>query len=406
MWFDRAVAAEADGTMTYVKYIMCSRPKRGGSIQEMEAIAELCYEARRPDTSVSLFYATIMFQIAQDLNCDLREVFTRPGVRDKCVEVLTAQAQNPKNVSDMRNLAAELLPVVEYVAGDLEKSLDYNRQRRAARAVHGRDFLPNDYDRIFTVLNKLAWSKNGSRLVAIEELFRAGQYQEALAKVTDYRNEAKLKGGIDLLPYEEANYLYHRISCLEIETLFKKGEWMSPTLKKWCPGWFNPEKSWSCNDNGLFTTGQMSPLELMALLPADVECEGVIRFMAPAGQESRLCLQLNKLGVQSEIPVSFCYEERSCRVTVGSHYDISDKSPVALPCEKPEAQFRMVLLNNRVSVWVNGKQIIDKKEMLKPTGPLRKDGVQSLSLYGTCVGVSDLRMRAPDVSASGGQSRQ
>jgi hypothetical protein len=96
MWFDRAVAAEIDGPMPYVYYVKYSRPRRGGSFEELAAFAESCYQTQRHDTQIPLFYATIMFQIAEDLKCDLHEVFKRPGVREKCVEVLAAQAKNTK----------------------------------------------------------------------------------------------------------------------------------------------------------------------------------------------------------------------------------------------------------------------------------------------------------------------
>jgi len=400
MWFDRAVATEYDGVTTYVNYIKYSRPKWGGSIEEMSAFAETCYQTQRHDTTIPLFYATIMFQIAEELKCDLREVFTRPGVREKCVEVLDAQAQNQKNVSDVRNLAGELLPVVEYVGGDLRKALEYNLRRKLARTVNTRGFLPNDYDLIFTVLNPLRWLPPTSPLIAAEELYLAGQYEEALAKLIAVREEARLKGRIDLLPYEEEDYLYYRINCIELETLFKRGEWMTPTLKKRCPGWFNPEKDWSFGDKGLRTDKEMSPLKFMTALPADVECEGVLSFFAPPGQESKLCFQLDKRGADSETSVVFSYADNKCHVSMGNYYDPMDAKSASIPSEKPEARFKIVTHKNMLSVWVNGKQLLDKKDLSKNMDPLQKKGMLLLTLYGTRVAFSDLRMRSPDVTAA------
>jgi|GEM_PF-4328055 len=393
MWFDRAIAAEIDGPMPYVKYIMYSRPRRGGSFEDLAAFAESCYQTQRHDTQIPLFYGTIMFQIAEDLKCDLHEVFKRPGVREKCVEVLAAQAKNTKNVQDVRNLAAGLLPVVEYVAGDLKKAVEYNQLRTMTLSKSTRGYLPNDFNHICSVLNGLI-GQNAKSLISAEALYRTGRYEEALAAFTMIRDTGKLD-------FEEEQYLFYRINCLEIETRFKRGEWITPTLEKRCPGWFNIEMGWWGAEKGLRTLRtdtEMCQLEWMSPLPADVEYEGVFRFLAPTGQASKMCFQLDKFGDDDIPSINFSYENNTCQVVIGNRYDQPDKESVSVVCEKPEVRFRIVSCKNKVSVWVNGKQLVDAQDMSKQMKSLRKSGMRHLTLYGTRVAISDLRLRAASVT--------
>jgi len=391
MWFDRAIAAEIDGPMPYVYYVMYSRPRRGGSFEELAAFAEACYQTQRHDTQIPLFYATIMFQIAEDMKCDLHEVFKRPGVREKCVEVLTAQAKNTKNVQDVQNLAAGLLPVVEYVGGDLKKAVEYNQNRKMLHSKNTRGFLPNDFNHICAVLNGLL-GQTAKSLIAAEELYRTGRYEEALAALAAIRNTGKLG-------FEEEQYLFYRINCLEIETRFKRGEWMVPMLAKRCPGWFNFNMSWWFSENGLRTDKEMSQLEWMSPLPADVEYEGVLRFLAPAGQASKMCFQLDKFGENDNPSINFSYENNTCQVMIGDPYDQPDPKTVSVVCEKPEVRFRIVSCKSKVSVWVNDKQLVKEQDISKQMTLVRKNGMRHLTLYGTRVAISDLRMRAADMTA-------
>ncbi len=392
MWFDRAVAAEIDGPMPYVYYVMYSRPRRGGSFEELAAFAESCYQTQRHDTQIPLFYATIMFQIAEDLKCDLHEVFKRPGVREKCVEVLAAQAKNTKNVKAVQNLAAGLLPVVEYAGGDLKKALEYNQPRKMTLSKSTKGFLPNDFNHICAVLNGLL-GQNAKSLIAAEELYRARRYEEALVALTAIRGGGKLG-------FEEEQYLCYRISCLEMETLFKRGEWIAPTLEKRCPGWFNIDMGWRGAEKGLRTDNEMCQLEWMTPLPADVEYEGVFRFVAPTGQASRVCFQLDTFKNNDEPSVNFDYENNTCQVAVSGLYDEPSTASVSVVCEKPEVQFRIISCNNKVSVWLNGKQVIKAQDISKQMRSFRKNGMRHFTLYGTRVAFSDLRMRSADVAAA------
>jgi hypothetical protein len=391
MWFDRAIAAEIDGPMPYVYYIKYSRPRMGGTVEEITAFAESCYQTQRHDTSIPLFYATIMFQIAEDLKCDLHEVFKRPGVREKCVEVLAAQAKNTKNVKAVQNLAAGLLPVVEYTGGDLKKALEYNQPRKMTLSKSTRGFLPDDFNHICAVLNGLQ-GQNAKSLIEAEELYRVGRYEEALAALTAIRDAGKLG-------FEEEQYLFYRISCLEMETRFKRGEWIAPTLEKRCPGWFNIDMGWRGAEKGLRTDKDMCQLEWMTPLPVDVEYEGVFRFIAPTGQASRACFQLDKFRNNDNPSINFSYANNRCQVVIGDRYAQPDEESVSIVCEKPEVRFRIVSCKNKVSVWVNEKQLIQEQDISKSMQFGRKNGMRHLTLYGTRVVISDLRMRSPDMNA-------
>jgi hypothetical protein len=392
LWFDRAVAVEMDRPKPYMSYILFSRPRWGGSVEKLFDFAESCYQTQRHDTRVPFFYVTIMFQIAKELKCDLQEVFTRPGVHKKCIEVLEAQTKNPKAPKDVRDLAVELLPVVEYVGGDLKKALEYSQllKRPLSKAVF--DLAQNDINHIKIILNGLR-GQNATSLIAAEELYRTGRYEEALVALT------AIRGGAGKLGFEEEHYFCYRISCLEVQTLFKRGEWIAPTFKHHAPGWLNFNMSWRLEGNGFRTDKEASQLEWMAPLPADVEYEGVFRFVAPTRQESRVCFQLDKFHGNHEPSVDFDYENNTCQVTVGGPYAESGTAPVSVVCEKPEVRFRIVSCKNKVSVWVNDKQLINGQDISKQMTIVRKNGMRHLTLYGTRVAISDLRMRAADVTA-------
>jgi hypothetical protein len=391
LWFDRAVAVEMDRPKPYMSYILFSRPRWGGSVEKLFDFAESCYQTKRHDTRVPLFYVTIMFQIATELKCDLHEVFTRPGVHEKCIEVLEAQANNPKAPKDLRDLAVELLPVVEYVGGDLKKALEYKQLLKRPHSKSVFDLAPNDINHINAVLTGLRF-QNGKSLIAAEELYRAGRYNEALAALTVIRDTVKLSS-------HEQQYLFYRISCLEVQTLLKRGEWIAPTFKHHCAGWLDFNMNWRLEGNGARTDKEMCQLEWMPPLPADVEYEGVFRSVAPTGQASSVCFQLDKFHGNHKPSVNFDYENNTCQVAIGSPFAESDAAPVSIVCEKPEVRFRIVSCKNKVSVWVNDKQLIKEQDISKYMQYFRKNGMRHLTLYGTRVVISDLRMRAPDMTA-------
>jgi len=390
LWFDRAVAVEIDRLAPYMTYAWYSRPRWGGSIEEMYAFAESCYQTKRHDTQIPLFYVTIMFQIAEDVKCDLKDVFTRPGVHEKSVEVLTAMAKNKKAHKDIQIMAAELLPVVEYIGGSVQKAVEYNKIRKGAHSDSSRSYLPNDFNQIFKILNGLMF-QNAKSLIAAEDLYRAGRYEESLAAFTVIRNAGNLRG-------EETDYLIYRLHCNELQTLFKRGEWVTPTFNNRSSSWLNYSGNWRLEDSGFRTDNQKCPLEWMPPVPDDVEYEGVFRFVAAAGQDSKASFQLDKFGDNGKPSILFSYANNKCQIAIGGKYDEPDTEPISVTCEKPEVRFRIVSCKNKVSVWVDGKKLIDGHDMSDYMRSFRKDGMRNLFLYGTRVAISDLRMRATDVT--------
>ena len=390
LWFDRAIAIELDRPLPYEIYAWYSRPRWGGSHQEMADFAEACYQTQRHDTRVPLFYAIIMFQITDDLKCDPKEVFTRPGVHKKCVEVLEPQTKNTNVPQAVCDLATELLPLVEYLGGDLKKAIEYNKRRKAIHPTFARTYLPNGNMSIYYVLNGLKWQHSKS-LVPAEKLYQAGRYEEALA-VFKNLNATNTMTGMEL------DYLVYRTHCTENQTLFKQGKWVTPTFNSLWSGWLNYGGSWGFDGKGFRTDREKSPLEWMPPVPEDVEYEGLFRFLAQAGQDSKVCFQLDKSWERCTPSILFSYENNKCQVAIGGKYDEPDTEPISFTCEKPEVRFRIVSCKNKVSVWVNGKQLIDGHDMTDYMRSFRKDGMRYLFLYGTRVAISDLRMRAPDVT--------
>jgi hypothetical protein len=391
LWFDRAVAIELDRPLPYVMYVWYTRPRWGGSMEEMEAFAEACYQTQRHDTRVPLNYAIIMFQIAEELKCDPKMIFTRPDVYKKCIAVLTPQTNNTKVPQDVRDAASELLPLVEYLGGDLKKAVDYNKRRKVTTTKVARTYLPDDYLPIFYVLNGLKW-KNSKFLIPAEKLYQAGRYEEALNDLRNVSTTNKMTG-------MELDYLIYRTHCAENQTLFRQGKWVTPTFNSLYSGWLNYGGSWGFDGKGLRTDGKKSLLEWMPPIPEDVEYEGVFHFLAPAGQDSKVCFQLDTFGDNGRPSILFAYENNKCQVAIGSRSDQPDTDFVSVACEKPEARFRIISCKNKVSVWVNDTQLVDAVDMSEYMRSFRKDGMRHLRLYGARVAISDLRLRAPDMTA-------
>jgi hypothetical protein len=236
----------------------------------------------------------------------------------------------------------------------------------------------------------LKW-QNGKSLIAAEKLYQAGRYEEALTAFYKIRDTNMMKG-------VELNYLVFRTHCAEAQTLFKRGEWLTPTFNSSCSAWLNFSGNWMLEGKGLRTDKEKCPLEWMPPVPEDVEYEGVFRFLAAAGQDSSVCLQLDKFGGKCIPSILFTYEKNQCQVAIGGRHDQADTDPVSITCEKPEVRFRIVSCKNKVSVWVNDKQLIDGRDMSEYMRSFRKNGMRHLFFYGTRVVISDLRLRAPDVT--------
>jgi thiol-disulfide isomerase/thioredoxin len=280
LWFDRAVAAELDYMTAYDSYVFTLRPRWGGSLAEMLALAEECRATERHDTDVPLKYVGILFDIADELKEDWQEPFQKPGVYANCTNILAhcfARTGHTNWVG--RQYFNTALAYAAHAAGD------YDAVARAAGALSTKGGQPAYDTRVRPPppFNIIAMSLNGAltgpnkKLIrAAEQQARGGDLQAALQVFENIRDNPALK----LSEYERYGIAYWEMD-LARRIMLASGDWCSlirPHNTKHPHGaWVSYYNSWSYSNMTFRAEGKNACLSFNLSLPRAIEYE--IAFM-------------------------------------------------------------------------------------------------------------------------------
>ncbi len=108
VWFDRAIAAEADYPKVYSTSLWYRRPRWGGTIADMLAFGRACLEAKRYDTNLPDIFMKAVLDSAVEAG-NWRNVTHIPWVGEGMVEVTRALLAEPSRASDRERLKSLLV---------------------------------------------------------------------------------------------------------------------------------------------------------------------------------------------------------------------------------------------------------------------------------------------------------
>ena len=121
LWFDRAIHAEIDNEGAYYAYRFTLRPRWGGSLDQMEALADEAYNTGRFDTDAPLQAVFSYFEIADELREDWQDIFRKPGVYEKCKRAIDARLNRTfDNNRARQNHFNTALAYAAFGAGDFD----------------------------------------------------------------------------------------------------------------------------------------------------------------------------------------------------------------------------------------------------------------------------------------------
>ena len=221
-WFERSLAAQCDRPQTFKLFLSASRPRWGGSYEEMLAIGRACALTKRDDTDLTTIFNQAVLEIACDLE-DSHALFHQPDLARLLLETRRARLAKTIGTKEEASQRAWLL-IESYWVGDFESAIqemgwfqEGNRWSEYARvAPYPASKTGLDFMQIFFELECQAsplranWEKARAQAAA----GRYGEAAETLKAVLD-KTEPPKTGGM----FKTAIALY------QFAADYQKGDW-------------------------------------------------------------------------------------------------------------------------------------------------------------------------------------
>ena len=268
--FVSATAVQADFPNFYDLYLWYNcYPRWGGSLAKMKAFAERCYETKRHDTMIPLFYAEALLRMVKDANMTNEEYFRDHGDElDKILEVSLPQISSKNTFPNQRQYAGAFATLAYSLKGDWKKAGETFRS-------FGHRTFPSD---IYSVIEGFpAWwrtwdgisGKNRKDFQHLHRLYVAGDYAAFLRTLEAVRKRAKLDRG-------EQAYADEMEVSARMKTDFPAGKPIVASFPKNKTYWLTYNGRWRINGKYAFYDGPYQPssrLEWTVDVPGDFRME-------------------------------------------------------------------------------------------------------------------------------------
>lgn len=277
--FTSATAAQADFLSFYDKYLWYNcYPRWCGSLDKMKAFAERCYETKRHDTMIPLFYAEALLRMVKDANMTNEEYFRDHGDElDKILEVSLPQISSKNTFPNQRQYAGAFATLAYSLKGDWEKAGETFRS-------FGHRTFPNGIYRV--IGGFAAWwrtwdgisGKNRKEFQRLHKLYVAGDYAAFVTSLENLRKKAKFDRG-------ERVYADEMEVSARMKTDFPGGKPVVASFPKDKTWWLTYDGRWRMNGEYAFYDGAYRPscnLEWAVDVPGEFRMEFEI---APNGKK-------------------------------------------------------------------------------------------------------------------------
>ncbi|MCX7009507.1 MAG: hypothetical protein NTY53_20060, partial [Kiritimatiellaeota bacterium] len=348
-----AVAAQFDYQQPYKRMLWAYRPRWGGSHELMFAFGKACFETRRFDTAVPVYFVIACRNIASELP-DCRPFYRQPGIAKPLLELGQALLKEPRHAYE-REMRLSHLALYAWLAGDYELAAKTLAQIGDKMHPQTVDNLKRYYQGDEALLRyEVAIYSSGARadFEKGEEQARTGDlisaraaYETALSKVTNtWAREA----------------ITARLGVLDIEQHLAAGEGTKlsadPTLAQWIPR----SGTWQALPDGTLVNqgeGLRGILLHRARIGPDFELRGEFEFKDPkrGGQNIGIAIGWN---LQEEDAWTMCRigqvssEAPTACLIDGNHS--TPKEPGMKINLQPKNKFRLRCCDHQLTLEVNG----------------------------------------------------
>ena len=243
-WFDRAVKAQFDWQPAYDRLVEGLRPRWGGSVEALRALADECLATGRFDTDAPGNYYLIMATLAKDEGQP--GIWQEPEVYPKLKKLFDKMLAAPEHADQVSVWAARYAGVA-FRTGNME---DVRHVFRLAGPGPDEPVLRQLAGQPATVVRGLAQAAGGPQGETVrqaEVLYQAGNVGAALPLF-----QQLLAAGPDPLV---APYLRDRVAGLQVEAALQKGgDWVSLLPAADFGGW-DRDGQWTVTPQGYLQPG-------------------------------------------------------------------------------------------------------------------------------------------------------
>ena len=340
------------------------RPRWGGSHAEMLAFGRECLATGRFDTSVPSYGYSAALAVGEELSA-VRDVLAMEGVYDDCVRVCRGYVARITHAGNLRAWRSRLA-VVHWAAG---------RYAEACRQLDelGDELTPHPLQefrvRADDVVgeSRLLGGPDAAAFAAAEGLIEAGKLEEARAA---YATLAARDGR----PPAARRIVASRLQTLENAAAIQRYEWVDLQPPADLTGWRRVFGGWRVEQDGT--------------LVGTIDDRGKAKILCEAdlGQDVEVTVECDlverptkdRLWFQVTILLGHAATEDERNRALGIHFDAPSQRLVVghwgvrgLPVNAPDAirekaafqaknRLRLVLWDGTLSVFVNGRKLVDK----------------------------------------------
>ena len=322
--FTQVTTTQADFTPFYSNYLWFNCfPRWCGSHDKMKTFAERCYETRRHDTMVPLFYAEAILKMVGDMDISVEKYFaSHSDELDKIIEVSLPQIENTNALDAFRQYAGTFATLAYYLKGDYAKSAKTWRSFPHRTLPHGLWRIIDGLSNWWKTFDAIS-GRNSKEFQKLNSLYIAGDYAEFLNGLEALRrNGVKLDKG-------ETTYAEQMELSARMKTDLPDGKAIVATFPKNKTNWLTYGGSWRMNGTYAYYGGKYKsgdPLEWTVTTPGDfrIECE-----IAPNGKNKAWHFEFQfkpvdpALANRSDLPyLSLKFEDGKCNIAFGKWRDI------------------------------------------------------------------------------------
>ena len=390
IWFDRAVAAECDHPEAYSRYLWFARPRWQGSIREMRAFAEECYNTKRFDTFAPYYYVRSLLTVSEEQYGRWQDVFIEDCVFEKSREVLNAILKMEGLSKEERNMYSCVLTMICWAAGDLDAAIEAYKVRQDRHSTQATLFGEASFYSVTRMLDVLirdppAELTELARRCLKREFDKTQDLMEALQK-EDVWNDSD--------NYSVIIPLFLMVNSRNAD--WEKGLWRDLQVSDRFDGWVNRDPKFSVKEQAYVAGAQLARLSLGVPLPENLEIECKVTFEAGAGNASFAIVLDDPTLTQQRAPIVQLTRRdgRGVTASIGSEA----QSVMWWDGEKT-AVVNIVSKDNQISLSVNGAMVFNNQNMTRAFRPSNRDKTRGLQVRGQRCSVEGMKVRKPQVIA-------
>lgn len=267
LWFDRSIAAQCDYQPAFDAVLWASRPRWGGTHEQMIGFGKACAKTARFDTGVPAVYFQAIDDVASELE-DWRPALREPSLAKDSITLAQGLIDHATEATE-RAAWQSVLPIVAFISGDFPavtralKSSPVPINRGTIRKMKNYGI-----DASMMAAEASLRPRAGIDFDKVEAARRLGDFTTALGLIE------KLRVG---LPPHDRRFLDSWAAAARFESNYAEGGWVSLMPNADLSGWHQVGCEWSVEPDGTLVcrgTDERARLIFEGRLAGDFEMRG------------------------------------------------------------------------------------------------------------------------------------